>query len=220
MPKNAGPRVRDPERRERILDAAAELIARHGYLSVSLSDIGSAAGIVGSGIYRHFDNKGAILVEMFDRVVDHLVSSAEQSLALSPNPEVTLGILINDQVELVLRRRALCQVYVREARNLPESDQLRLRWRQRHYVALWEDALCSLRPTISPELSRILVRSAIGSIHSILSFTSTLNEPEVAVALRDCACRVLGVTPHAIDFVSMSDTEDMPQTDEVAQSRR
>ncbi|MFF0284012.1 TetR/AcrR family transcriptional regulator [Rhodococcus aetherivorans] len=220
MPKNAGPRVRDPERRERILDAAAELIARHGYPSVSLSDIGSAAGIVGSGIYRHFDNKGAILVEMFDRVVDHLVSSAEQSLAISPNPEDTLGILVNDQVELVLRRRALCQVYVREARNLPESDQLRLRWRQRHYVALWEDALCSLRPTIGTELSRVLVRSAIGSIHSILSFTSTLNEPEVAIALRDSACRVLGVTPHPIDFVSEGNKEDMPQTDGLAQSRR
>ncbi|MFZ2177863.1 MAG: TetR/AcrR family transcriptional regulator, partial [Rhodococcus sp. (in: high G+C Gram-positive bacteria)] len=185
MPKNAGPRIRDPERRERILDAAAELIAHHGYPSVSLSDIGSAAGIVGSGIYRHFDNKGAILVEMFDRVVDHLVSSAEQSLAVSPNPQVTLGILVNDQVELVLRRRSLCQVYVREARNLPESDQLRLRWRQRHYVALWEDALCALRPSISPELSRLLVRSAIGSIHSVLSFTSTLDEAETAAALRD-----------------------------------
>ncbi|UZG59932.1 TetR/AcrR family transcriptional regulator [Rhodococcus opacus] len=216
MAKTAGPRIRDPERRERILDAAAELISRHGYPNVSLSDIGSAAGIVGSGIYRHFDNKGAILVEMFDRVVDHLISSAEQSLAVSPNPQATLGILVNDQVELVLRRRALCQVYVREARNLPESDQLRLRWRQRHYVALWEDALCALRPAVSPELSKVLVRSAIGSIHSILSFTSALTEPEVAVALRDSACRILDVMPQAVDFAPGSDNGGVPRTDGVA----
>ena len=62
--------VRDPDRRERILRAAAELIAQRGYLGVNLADIGTAAGIVGSGIYRHFDSKAAILVEMFDRVVD------------------------------------------------------------------------------------------------------------------------------------------------------
>jgi AcrR family transcriptional regulator len=50
----------DPERKvrkERILAEAATLIARRGYLGVNLADIGGAAGIVGSGIYRHFDRR-------------------------------------------------------------------------------------------------------------------------------------------------------------------
>ena len=203
MTKMAGSRVRDPERRERILDAAAELISRHGFLSVSLSDIGSAAGIVGSGIYRHFDSKGAILVEMFDRVVDQLIANAEESFALSPDPQSTLGILVNGQVELVLRRRALCQVYVRESRNLPDSDQLRLRWKQRHYVALCEDTLCTVRPSVSHELSKVIVGAAISSIHSVLSFSSGLGEAELADTLRDSACRVLQVAPQ--DFSCCTD---------------
>lgn len=209
MAKIAGSRIRDPERRERILDAAAELISHHGFLSVSLSDIGSAAGIVGSGIYRHFDNKGAILVEMFDRVVDQLIGNAEESFAVSPDPQSTLGILVNGQVELVLRRRALCQVYVREARNLPESDQLRLRWKQRHYVALWEDTLCTLRPSLSHELSKVIVGSAISSIHSALSFSSALGEPELAGVLRDSACRVLEIAPQEINFGATDHTESI-----------
>jgi len=192
--KSTGTRIRDPERRERILDAAAELISRQGYLSVSLSDIGSAAGIVGSGIYRHFDNKGAILVEMFDRVVDQLIENAEKSFTKSPDPHSTLAILVDGQVDLVLRKRALCQVYVREARNLPDSDQLRLRWKQRHYVALWEDTLRTIQPTIGPELAKVIVGAAISSIHSVLSFSSELAEAELAEALRDTADRILHVS--------------------------
>jgi AcrR family transcriptional regulator len=45
-------RARDPERREKILRAAAELFAGRGYHAVSVADIGAAAGIVGSGWRR------------------------------------------------------------------------------------------------------------------------------------------------------------------------
>ena len=56
-----------PHRKEKILDAAAGLLADNGYHSVSMAEIGERAGIVGSGIYRHFESKAAILVELFDR---------------------------------------------------------------------------------------------------------------------------------------------------------
>ena len=48
-------RRRDPARKDRILAAAADLVARRGYHAVGMADIGAEAGIVGSGIYRHFD---------------------------------------------------------------------------------------------------------------------------------------------------------------------
>jgi hypothetical protein len=41
----APPRIRNPERKERILAAAADLIARNGYHSVSMAEIGAAARI-------------------------------------------------------------------------------------------------------------------------------------------------------------------------------
>lgn len=38
-------RIRDPARKERILAAAADLVARNGYHAVSMADIGAAVGI-------------------------------------------------------------------------------------------------------------------------------------------------------------------------------
>ena len=74
-PRQGDPeRRRDPERRARILRAAADLASRRGFTTVSLADIGAEAGIVGSGIYRHFGSKASILVALLDQVMDRLMS--------------------------------------------------------------------------------------------------------------------------------------------------
>ncbi|GAA3239857.1 TetR/AcrR family transcriptional regulator [Pseudonocardia petroleophila] len=192
MPK-AGGRIRDPERRERILGAAADLIAQHGFLGVNLTDIGAAAGIVGSGIYRHFPSKSAILVEMFDRVVDRLVVDAEGALRSSGDPRATLASLVDGQVRFTLTERRLCQVYLQESRNVPEQDLRRLRWKQRHYIDLWQDVLTDVRPELSAAEAKIRVHAAISVIHSCLRYRIEIAESELAVFLSTAAERALGV---------------------------
>ncbi|WP_181784151.1 TetR/AcrR family transcriptional regulator [Pseudonocardia pini] len=192
-------RTRDPERRERILTEAATLIAHSGYLGVNLADIGAAAGIVGSGIYRHFDNKGSILVELFDRVVDRLVLDAEQSLRATDSAGATLAALVRGQVRFTIAERALCQVYLQEAHNLPEQDSRRLRWKQRHYVDLWQEALASLRGDLSPSQVQALVHAAISVVHSPLRYRNDLDDTAPAAFLEHVACTMLGVEPPAAD---------------------
>ena len=51
------------DRRSQLLSAAAHLMAERGFLAVRLEDIGSAAGVSGPAIYRHFP-KEAMLVEL------------------------------------------------------------------------------------------------------------------------------------------------------------
>src|SRR5271170_761608 len=84
-------RRRDPDRKERILVAAAALGAQRGFDAISLADIGAEAGIVGSGVYRHFDSKTAILVAMADRVMDRLMTRAAGILAACPGDQQSLS---------------------------------------------------------------------------------------------------------------------------------
>lgn len=188
-------RVRDPERRERILNAAAELIARRGYLAVSLGDIGAAAGIVGSGIYRHFDTKIAILVEMFDRVVDRLMAEAEELLRLTEQPEAALVALVRGHLEFTTSERALCEVYLQELKNLPTNDRRRLRWKQRHYVDLWLDLLQSVHPELTAAQAQVRVHAAISAVHSVLLYHSPLEGPELSEAMVATVCGTLGISP-------------------------
>jgi AcrR family transcriptional regulator len=167
-------------------------MARRGFAGVNLSDIGAAAGIVGSGVYRHFDSKNAILVELLDRVVDRLLAEAEVILRAEPDPRTTLDALVAGQVRFTLGERTLCQLYLREGRSLPDADLRRLRWKQRHYVDLWLDVLATVRPDLSPAHAQVLVHAAIASIHSILRHRGGPDLPDAADLLHDTAVRILG----------------------------
>lgn len=186
-------RTRDPDRRERILAAAAVLIADRGYVAVKLDDIGTAAGIVGSGIYRHFDSKVAILIEMFDRMVDQLNEHAERSLHEEKDPRDVLLDLIRDQVRFVLEERTFCKIYVAESRNLPSEDYRRLRRKQRHYIDLWQDALHAVMPELSTDEELLIVHSTIAVIQSGLRFNSDLDREIASESLVAMARRVLAI---------------------------
>src|SRR6185437_769896 len=98
-------RRRDPDRKERILVAAAALGAARGFDAISMADIGAEAGIVGSGVYRHFDSKTAILVAMADRVMDRLMSRSAEIIAAGLDEGQSLTLLVRDHIEVALTDR-------------------------------------------------------------------------------------------------------------------
>ena len=176
----AAPRRRDPERRQRILAAAAELVAEHGYHEVGMSDIGAAAGIVGSGIYRHFDGKSAVLVAMFDRVIDDFTRGAAEILSRGLDPAQTLRELIAAHVRITLEDRMLMRVYHNEIASLPAEDNRRLRRKQRIYIEEWVHILDVLRPEVDDAVLRALVHAGIGAVHSTLFYASGLPADRLA----------------------------------------
>lgn len=182
-----GPRVRDPGRRDKILEAAAELLARRGYHAVSLADIGAAAGIVGSGIYRHFGSKSAILDALLDQAMDRLSGTAARVLASGASDEQVLSALVADQVGWAVDDWRLVQLWQRETHTLPEADRRRLRRRQRHYVEEWVHALAGVRPGITDAEARARVHAAIGAIHSVASYNSGLPRDELVSLLAGVA---------------------------------
>ncbi len=167
-------RVRDPGRREKILQAAVELIARRGYHAVSLADIGAAAGIVGSGIYRHFASKSAILVALLDQVMARLMDNAAGVVASGLDDTQVLAALVADQVAFAVHDRYLVRLYQREVHTLPEADRRRLRRLQRHYVEEWVHVLAGLRRDLTDGEARAIVHAAIGAIQSGASYNSGL----------------------------------------------
>jgi AcrR family transcriptional regulator len=188
----APPRIRDPARKERILTAAADLVARNGYHSVSMTEIGSAAGITGSAIYRHFGSKSAVLVALFDRVIDGLLRDEERIVHEVTDLRAALLRLIEGQVEFVVGDRELAQVYHHEITNLPEGDRRRLRRKQRLYLEEWVHLLDELRDDLGDAEARVVVHAAIGAIQSTLFHNSGLPEDRLRTLLADTARAVLG----------------------------
>jgi AcrR family transcriptional regulator len=189
-------RTRDPARKQRILDAAADLVARNGFSAVSMEDIGGAVGITASAIYRHYDSKTAVLVAMFDRVIDRLLSEGQQvAAAQQASPRDALLRLIDGQIDFVVDDRDVAQVYFREIANLPEADRRSLRRKQRLYLEEWVHLLTELRPGLDDSAARTIVHCAIGAIQSTLQHSAGLPEERLRELLRQSAIAVLTAGP-------------------------
>jgi AcrR family transcriptional regulator len=65
--------------RERILSAAAQLFAAHGFASASMPAIAERSGITAGAIYRHFKSKAELLLEVVKRALKALPLSFERS---------------------------------------------------------------------------------------------------------------------------------------------
>ena len=190
-------RRRDPERRERILTAAAQLAAGRGFHTVGLADIGAQAGIVGSGIYRHFASKDALLVALLDRGMDRLAEGAAAILAAVPDGHAALSALVRDHIAVAIEERAVLAVYHREIYTLPEEDRRRLR--RRHYIEDWVHLLAPLRRDLADGELRLTVHAAIGAVQSTLFFRSGLAPERQAELLDAIAHACLGVPPHEVN---------------------
>jgi AcrR family transcriptional regulator len=188
-------RQRDPGRKERILVASAELVAERGFHGVGMVDIGARAGLVGSGIYRHFPSKEAILVALLDRVMRRLSEGAAAIISTALNDAEALSSLIDDHIRVAIEDRAVLAVYHREGHNVPLDEQRRMRRAQRHYIEEWVHVLGHLRPDLADGELRVTVHAAIGAIQSTLFFRSGFPEPRLAELLRACAYGCLGVAP-------------------------
>jgi AcrR family transcriptional regulator len=187
---NSPARTRDPARRERILLAAAKVVAGHGYAAANLTDIGAAAGIGGTGIYRHFRNKAALAAALLDRLLDQLVSHATAITAENPDPERALDALVLDHLQTAINDRELFQIYLRESAILPPDDLRRIRRKMRRYVDEWVSVMSQLYPGASDAELRTTIQAAIGALQSMLNFDARLP--------RERLCEILVAAAHAV----------------------
>src|SRR4029077_6863857 len=66
-PMSRTPNSRKEETHERIVDAAARAIRKHGYTGVGVADVMKDAGLTHGGFHAHFDSPDALLVEALER---------------------------------------------------------------------------------------------------------------------------------------------------------
>jgi len=188
---SAQPPASATSRREAILDAALDLFRRRGYHPVGIDEIGTAAGISGPGVYRHFANKAALLVALFDSITERMLLAAEEIHKSEVPASEMLDRLVAFHVATAVEERALLTVWIQDWQSLPEEDQRRIRHRQMEYVSVWVQALVRLRPELSPAEAEAIVHAAIGAINSVAFHDAGLGVAPLETLLTAIAGTVL-----------------------------
>lgn len=168
VPEDAPSRreLQKADRRRQLLDAATRLIAERGYLGVRLEDLGSAAGISGPAIYRHFPNKDAVLVELLVGISRRLLEGGTHVTRSARTSEEALTGLVDFHVDFALSESDLIRIQDRDLQNLPAEAEREVRQMQRQYVEIWVSVLLELDPTLNAADARTEAHAVFGLINS------------------------------------------------------
>ena len=107
-------RLPAPVRREQILDAAIDVVARSGFRDAGTAVIAARLGVSEPTLFRHFPTKRALYLAAIDRSAEVLVGRWRELAAAAPTPLAALfavgewyfGELTRDSRHLLLRFRS------------------------------------------------------------------------------------------------------------------
>ena len=180
-------RARSKKRREEILAAAAALFAQRGFRGVSIDDIGSAAGMSGPGIYRHFPSKEAVLSQMLLDISERLLEEGGRRASAAADAQEGLVALLRWHISFALSQPDLITVQTRELANVPEPARRQIRRLQRLYVEEWVTVLSELSPHAAQAGLRAAVHAMFGLLNSTPHSASELPAEAVAGLLHAMA---------------------------------
>lgn len=159
--------VRPASRRELLLIEAIRLFHRHGYHAVAVEDIGRAAGIQASSVYRYFPSKADLLAAAYYRATDRLTGSTVAAIAEATDPADAQRRVVRAYVAFAFGQSDLVAVYLAENNNLPDEDRHQLRGAQRLHVEEWVRLAGTVRPELAAADSRVLVHAALNVVTDV-----------------------------------------------------
>jgi len=191
-PSGVAPRS---SRRELLLAAAAGLFRERGFHATSMEDIGSAAGIAGPSVYRHFSGKQDLLVAACLRMADRIRVGAEAALAASADPAAALAGLMRSYVVTARDNSDLIAVYISEAENLPARDQAHLRRIQRAHLEDVASVLVAVRPELSEREARVMLSAVTTLVNDLVRMRRFRARPHLTEELTGLTLTALSAVP-------------------------
>ncbi|MEZ0356114.1 TetR/AcrR family transcriptional regulator [Mycobacterium sp. SA01] len=176
-------RRRPKDRKKQILDQAARLFIDRGFHSVKLEEIAEAAGVTARALYRHYDNKQALLTAVILNAQDEYQSFRNPE---GRTPEATARPLHDELPDLIaaaVETRALTVLWQREARYLTDDDRAEVRQRINAIVAGMQAGVRLEVPDLSPPHAELRAWAVSSTLTSLGRHSLSLPGTELRVLL-------------------------------------
>ncbi|MEW2380804.1 TetR family transcriptional regulator [Micromonospora sp. NPDC047707] len=104
---------RREDTRQRLFEAAVELIAEQGYSATTVDDIAARAGVAKGTVYYNFQSKTVLFEELLRHGIGLLTAEFRAAVAGLP-PREALAALVRAELEYIRRYRAFAQLLLSE----------------------------------------------------------------------------------------------------------
>ncbi len=100
--------------RQRVVDAARELIAHGGYREAAVAAVAARAGVATGTVYRHFPSKAELFAEVFRQASQHEVDAVAAAVAREHTREGRIAAGVETFARRALRGRRLAWALLAE----------------------------------------------------------------------------------------------------------
>jgi AcrR family transcriptional regulator len=108
----------------RILDAALQAFAEHGYHGTTTRDLARRSGLSVPGVYHYYPSKQDILFDLMTVIIDELLVRSRQALASAPpDPRAQFDALVESMLRFHMYRRTGAVVSTAELRSLEPGNR-------------------------------------------------------------------------------------------------
>jgi TetR/AcrR family transcriptional regulator, fatty acid metabolism regulator protein len=123
------------QKQERILQAAIDVFAEHGYFNARVSDIAKRAEVADGTIYLYFKSKEQIFMATLENAFDRFLLIASQELVEVKDPREKLKRLAELHLSSLAANRGLAMVFQTELR---QSAKFLSEFSRRHLTSYFD----------------------------------------------------------------------------------
>ncbi len=164
------------QRREAIIDHAADLFAIKGFLGSSVADLADACNTSKSLIYHYYPSKEDILHAVMSSHVEQLAAAASEVAASALDPASRLSQLSRRFMRLYVGAAARQKVLLNDMVHLPPDRRTEIVTGQRALVGLVETILADLHPPLADDAARR--KAAAMLFFGMINWTHTWMRPD------------------------------------------
>ncbi|NIH77975.1 TetR/AcrR family transcriptional regulator [Amycolatopsis viridis] len=194
MPYRRTPQVqaRLDAQREAILAAAGAVLAERGYAGCSVNAVAEQAGVATGTVYRHFPGKAELVVELFQRIVNHEVQAVQKAADRPGTPAERVAAVIETFAERALKVPRQAYALLAEPVDAPiEAERMVFRRVFRDELArhVREGVRSGLLP---PQDADLTAAALVGGAAEVLIGPLTTDSIDAIGSLRTFIFRALG----------------------------
>ena len=165
-------RTCDPKRGQQILDAAAQLFAKHRYHEVRMDDIASHAGVAKGTLYRYYRDKEDLYLALTIHGIHQLYEQSKGQILGTGEPDQKLRAFITGIVHFYEKYPYFLELIQRIEASGSSASVTALQDIRTQWFHLVIDLITQIndagRPIADPELAALAL---LGVIRGILRFT-------------------------------------------------
>jgi len=104
------------QNRQTILQSARELIAQGGFKDAQIQAIAERAGVSSGLVYRYFDNKSQVLIEILAEAIQHEIQILN-AIAASERPQLSYSLMFEPVDPLIEHERFRSKQLIKQSIN-------------------------------------------------------------------------------------------------------